>query len=350
MNNAVWYLSRDHVFEEDIYEDLKARGGATLQNLMRELSVPFKPMEDVKGILESYSHAVHLYSTRAMSHQSDALNAFAAVLNLLHPGFKGGYLAGLPALHLERVLLWLPDATITRRRDQSGNVLFPSWSWAGWSGRIEMPTSRECFGRVKWLCPDLDALASGVPLGDKGDSAIDQLDNAGCLEFETLTAKLPLRPGRGAIWRMNAASDRHLDPEICSYYVSDITQRGDIAGIVYIHADGIKQWDDITFDYEMIVISRSTHHRLPNRGSSRPPDDDAGLIEWAQSFSLEEWRVAKKADETINPSYNVNLDWGMYDVLVITWEGGVARRVGAGRVFAEALCFANPVRKKIILE
>ena len=214
-----------------------------------------------------------------------------------------------------------------------------------------MPDSRPRFSRVKWIYSDLDALAKGVPLGGKGDDAVDRLDNARCVEFETLAAKLPLRPGRGAIWRMKRASDRHLDPEICSYYIDDITQRGDMAGIVYIHADGIKSWDEITFDYEMIVISRSTHHRLPDRGSSRPPDDDADLVGWAQSFSLDEWKATKLADKTISLSYqNVDLDWGIYDVLVIMWEGGVARRVGAGCVFAEALYFANPVRKKIVLE
>jgi hypothetical protein len=201
MKNAVWYLSRDHIFEEDIYEDRKSRGGVVYQNLIHRFGAPPKPMEDVKEILERYSQAVEVYSTRVMSHQSDALKAFAAVLNLFHSAFKGGYLAGLPTLHLERVLLWLPDATITRRADQTGNVLFPSWSWAGWSGRIRMPDSTPAFSRVKWLYPDLDALASGMPPGDNSKSAVDQLNSANHLEFETLAAKLPLRPGRGAIWR-----------------------------------------------------------------------------------------------------------------------------------------------------
>lgn len=211
-----------------------------------------------------------------------------------------------------------------------------------------MPGSRPHFSRVKWIYPDLDALAKGFALGGKGSDAVGRLDSIVRLEFEALAVKLPLRPGRGAIWRMKSASDRHLDPEVCSYYIDDITQRGDIAGIVYIHIDGIKSWDEITFDYELIVISRSKHDRLPDSGSSRPPHDDIDLVKWAQTFSPEVWKASTEAN-TIRPFYHVDLDWGIYDVLVITWEG-VARRVGAGRVFAEALRFARPVRKKIILE
>ena len=291
---------------------------------MRRLGTPPTPTEDVEAILERYSEAVNLYSKRTMSHETDALKAFAAVLNLFHSGFKGGYLARLPMVHLERVLLWLPNATMTRRTDQTGNVLFPNWSWAGWSGKINMPDSSPRFPRFKWLYPDLDVPASETRFKGESESADDQLNNAKRLEFEALAAKLPLRPGRGAIWRMKAGSNRHLDPEICSYYVGDITQRRDMAGVVYIHAEGLKPWDDITFDYEMIVMSRSTHLRLPNKGSPRPLDDEADLVEWTQSFSPDDWKAAEEIKKTFRASYNVDLDRGMYDVLVITCEGGIA--------------------------
>ena len=93
---------------------------------MRVLGMSPKPTEDIKQTLDQYSTAVNLYNFRKMSRQSDASKTFAPVLNLLRPGFPGGCLAGLPTLHLEHTLLWLPDAAITRQTNQTGAEFFPS--------------------------------------------------------------------------------------------------------------------------------------------------------------------------------------------------------------------------------
>ena len=47
-------------------------------------------------------------------------------------------------------MLWLPTSFSERRKSLKGEALFPSWSWAGWSGGINSPYHTEAISRVMW--------------------------------------------------------------------------------------------------------------------------------------------------------------------------------------------------------
>ncbi|KAK3053390.1 hypothetical protein LTR09_005559 [Extremus antarcticus] len=72
-----------------------------------------------------------LYSYRSMRYESDAINAYAGVLQRLQATtYPKGFLWGMPIEDLDWALAWRSQWPPERRLD------FPSWSWAGWKGGI----------------------------------------------------------------------------------------------------------------------------------------------------------------------------------------------------------------------
>jgi hypothetical protein len=73
------------------------------------------------------------YSRRKLTLESDALKACTGALNQITTSTGVGFLWGMPLVDLARALLWKSHhLSCLSRRDG-----FPSWSWAGWQGRIE---------------------------------------------------------------------------------------------------------------------------------------------------------------------------------------------------------------------
>ena len=81
-------------------------------------------------IFTEYTRVVEEYTHREISYESDILNAFAGLLHIFSRFFRCKTLLGLPESLLDVALLWKPMTQLQRR---SG---FPSWSWAGWVGRV----------------------------------------------------------------------------------------------------------------------------------------------------------------------------------------------------------------------
>ena len=82
------------------------------------------------AVFTEYTKAIEEYTHREISYKSDVLNAFAGLLHIFSRFFGCKTLLGLPESLLDLALLWKPTRQLQRR---SG---FPSWSWAGWVGRV----------------------------------------------------------------------------------------------------------------------------------------------------------------------------------------------------------------------
>ena len=84
---------------------------------------------------ENYDALVSVYSSRNLTLETDVLNACRGSLNRLSQAAGVEFCFGLPLRDCLRALIWVPHArnTLTRR------LGFPSWSWTGWTGRIEYP-------------------------------------------------------------------------------------------------------------------------------------------------------------------------------------------------------------------
>ncbi len=81
-------------------------------------------------VFAEYTMAIEEYTHREISYESDVLNAFVGLLHIFSRFFRCKTLLGLPEGLLDVALLWKPMRQLRRR---SG---FPSWSWAGWVGRM----------------------------------------------------------------------------------------------------------------------------------------------------------------------------------------------------------------------
>ena len=99
----------------------------------------------------SYSQTVADYTSRNLTYPSDILNAFEGVASRLRPRFRSDFLFGLPRSELDSQILWQPQGPMTRRRDpQTRLPIFPSWSWAGWVGKVRCNT-QENLSRIEWV-------------------------------------------------------------------------------------------------------------------------------------------------------------------------------------------------------
>ena len=102
-----------------------------------ELRNPFVPGL-ITGDTESlrrYGTLVEKYKTRVLTYESDAINAFASILQAMEGSFfPSGFVLGLPVSALHCALLW------EKINAHSGKQIpdFPSWTWASWSGPVRM--------------------------------------------------------------------------------------------------------------------------------------------------------------------------------------------------------------------
>ncbi|KAF2002058.1 HET-domain-containing protein [Amniculicola lignicola CBS 123094] len=95
----------------------------------------------VATALSFYENRIRAYSFRHLTFNEDALQAFSAITTVASRSLVGGLLFGIPEALFDGCLLWRPrelDRPVTRRTNRYGGILreVPSWSWAGWTGRI----------------------------------------------------------------------------------------------------------------------------------------------------------------------------------------------------------------------
>jgi hypothetical protein len=93
------------------------------------LSTTWEPAREQTARPENvYWEAVRAYSRRALSWESDALNAFSGIIDHFQTEKKLGTEWGLLTAFFASNLFWQSELFMARRRDG-----FPSWSWLGWS-------------------------------------------------------------------------------------------------------------------------------------------------------------------------------------------------------------------------
>ncbi|KAF2683890.1 HET-domain-containing protein [Lentithecium fluviatile CBS 122367] len=341
-----------------------------------------------------YDAALVFYSSRKLSYDTDAINAFMAILALLRPAFRGDFLFGLPSTELEHGLLWRPEGILRLRSCAAGkglsssSVVFPSWSWAAWEGEVCMPRPNPRFSRITWFDPTDNSWFTSeeyrgysgrfpqgwIRLKQKGVRSYTELgaphaeflhpvvpedsrkqDNkrfilsgGRSLTFMALAVHLPMSPGRWCMERLKPFNYRHLSPDICSYTLRDLLGPSRVAGVVYLH-NGVKPGEPFNQPYELIAISRGTHYYFCEKETGDPPADDYDLVQGVHSYEWEEWRKSRINWTGCDDEPAKEVHWGIYDVLVIVWDGDVAYRIGVGVCYARAFWYARPQWKRIVL-
>jgi hypothetical protein len=85
--------------------------------------------------LVQYFRMVEDYNSRSLTYPEDVLQAFAGVATALSSVFPDGFAWGLPCHEFLSALLWVPKEPLKRRVPTDPNICLPSW--IGWEGRID---------------------------------------------------------------------------------------------------------------------------------------------------------------------------------------------------------------------
>jgi hypothetical protein len=105
--------------------------------------IPFLPENSLTKVMEwpdllSYVKLVRTYNSRVTRHDNDVLAAFSGVLGAINRQFPAGFVQGLPEFYFDVALLWQPQEPLRRRGPDDAHHAFPSWSWTGWHGRLNV--------------------------------------------------------------------------------------------------------------------------------------------------------------------------------------------------------------------
>jgi len=100
--------------------------------------------EDRTEAIHDYQCFVIDYTGRELSCPSDVMNAFNAIQNVLKRTVRTDFWYGVLETYLDKALLWTLRGPHKRRnlslpltKIEFKNLLFPSWTWAGWRGKVE---------------------------------------------------------------------------------------------------------------------------------------------------------------------------------------------------------------------
>ena len=340
----------------------------------------------------SYRRAVVEYTKRAISDESDAINAFQGIASLLQPAFKGDFLFGLPETEFDIALLWQPISEVRRRVNPETNApLFPSWSWAGWIGEVMYQWTRhqlDDLSRVEWQCMDstegnirfctsneLRAPKYGVDHDrwelmpdDRGTPCYYQRNNPDIWCLHPVAPKderrnhLLIQAGSHHLtFRANTAFFRISSK--CSAFPSDpfgedihflcprtiFDRDGFAAGKVSMPAALIKT---LKGDYyqEFVCLSRRRWGIMDDGPAPDSPEDDFKDI--PDKVTLYPYNNCSAAidSEFDQRRYNMDKPWRLYNVMMIGRDNdGVASRIALGTMHVTAFVQAKPVLKVITL-
>jgi hypothetical protein len=95
-------------------------------------SISASPKNDMSSIMD-YCSIVYRYTSKNLTYDSDILNAFAGIGNMVARIQGTKLIYGLPEKYFSQALLWQSSAFAQRRKSTPE---IPSWSWAAWTGPV----------------------------------------------------------------------------------------------------------------------------------------------------------------------------------------------------------------------
>jgi hypothetical protein len=128
MNNEVHFRCREYQLSEDLVDPTE-HYNRTHQIVSSVSLLPLAANLDYP--LDDYETLLMYYSERTFSDHSDALQAMAGISRRVSQRMKCNLFQGIPTAAFDALIIFHSHRSILRRRRQ-----FPSYTWAGWIGRI----------------------------------------------------------------------------------------------------------------------------------------------------------------------------------------------------------------------
>jgi hypothetical protein len=317
----------------------------------------------------TYRRAVEQFTVRTLSYERDVLNAFAGFLNNMS---HERCLEGLPVSTFDLALLWQPRECLRRRTE------FSSWSWAGWVGgvqwfddqcldgcgkqfttekqRVDDWIKKRCW--IVWHCSrgtnskSPAFLIDGPPCIRESRSKAVTID-LGSSEHPTTIAPTPSLMSQRIegldqwrldarylqFWTMSAHFDIELDTSAVLNYTSYVSEHTGNSLRRFLLRDKDKQ------DCGWVILDQSWIELITVQDTRR---QEFIMLSEVRVRRLEKnHRSDGMATDGTDEADSIELN-----ALMIDWYGGIAKRVGLGRVRKDALqnsCGSTMTWKEILL-
>ncbi|KAL9044251.1 MAG: hypothetical protein Q9214_002597, partial [Letrouitia sp. 1 TL-2023] len=132
--SSISMICRTEFFHDSVPMDSEGKGVRTWlgDDYFREDGSGIN-LDEEEWDFKNFDSLVSVFTGRELTFQSDAMNACQGSLNRISHKTGYAFCFGLPIRDFLRALIWKPhhEHVLTRRTE------FPSWSWLGWSSRIE---------------------------------------------------------------------------------------------------------------------------------------------------------------------------------------------------------------------
>ncbi len=318
------------------------------------------------GTFTEYVKVVEQYTHRDMRFPRDILRALAGLLRIFEQCFQYPISHGLPEALLDAAILWLPMEKLKRR--EVPDLDLPSWSWAGWVGRISyekpfiaMTNEQDLLERqprndgqerfrplVRWytmndgLLRAINGHGLGIPLSlADGRNLPIEWDGMppGIKTFESLTELgLPETV-------LNTLDSTHL---IFKTSISRKFQLGDSITDDALHGP---------LKFSLIRKTSQNYHKKNSKyfagvvtldGSSpRSLTGDSHAL-----VVLSEAEYLCFGPEKVREYDDRSAHFPLYNVMLVEWniDGRIARRLGIGRVYKDAWLASRAYVQTVILE
>jgi hypothetical protein len=146
VNEQVYFRCRQCIWSEDTCADrfpdkqLSDEWSVNLMSYMATSNSDTGNLEDDPEPLSGLTNILEYYSTRELTHESDAIDAVSGILQIVSASMKSNLLQGLPIVAIDYMILFRVH---TEDQQESTNILgiarrrmsFSSWSWAGWKAK-----------------------------------------------------------------------------------------------------------------------------------------------------------------------------------------------------------------------
>ncbi|CAF9941764.1 hypothetical protein IMSHALPRED_002885 [Imshaugia aleurites] len=314
------------------------------------------------AVFAEYTKAIEEYTHREISYQSDVLNAFAGLLHIFSRFFRCKTLLGLPESLLDIALLWKPTRQLKRRRE------FPSWSWAGWVGRVTydepftltrrmdgtfVAYANDAYGQegvrplVRWHVRDANSRrvvplnASGLGFPFQGATLPNEWEKGPCY-FDSKGNRGPLPvspvPNNGPWSRLNESESRHLifwtSSSVKFRFGEPIHQKSDQRRTVHGQPPPLRYRliDAESQNVGTVLLDGADQHLL-----------DVGRHEFIQIAEAQYFGLDDEPRDV--------QDCPLYLVMLVFWDEGfeTAYRLGLGRVRKASWVRAKPMLKLVCL-
>ncbi|GAB7351892.1 hypothetical protein MBLNU459_g2435t1 [Dothideomycetes sp. NU459] len=313
------------------------------------------------GTFAEYAKVIEEYTHRRMSFETDVIDALAGLSHIFTLCFKSKLIYGLPSNLLDVALLWRPTQQLYLREGPDGQFAFPSWSWAGWVGRVSyvkpFRVSRHADGSFESYEQDKSGEEGIRPLirwhawagASRRPEPINGTGRGFPFENPTLPAEWENSPfyinenGHGAPQSVPDVPARAACDERTLVFWTSSTSALDIGADIVQQSDRAWNTDSPPLRFRLCLAG------LGDVGTILLDGAYIDMHRWEQQEYI---LIAEAQYLDLDDEVKDVEDCPYYVVMLIEWDDRrrFARRMGLGRVMKSAWMLASPKLKLVSLQ